>query len=218
MPSSGSSPWQDLVGLAWLGEKRKGDAMALLSGSLTPLAFAPFGAFYVAPLALVPLFVLWLDSEPGRAALRGWLFGLGMFGFGVSWVHESFQFSEVAMPLAVVLTGLLVLFLSLYPAVTGYLITRFLPQSAPARLLGFFPAAWVLAEWVRGWFLTGFTWIHLGYSQIGWPLAGYAPVVGVYGVSWAVALTAGLMAAALLRKRAWLYAGALVLLWGGGWM
>ena len=132
MPSSGSSPWQGLLGLSRLGEKRKGDALAFLSGSLTPLAFAPFCAFYVAPLALIALFVLWLDSEPGRAALRGWLFGLGMFGFGVSWVHESFQYSEVATPLAIVLTGLFVLFLSAFPALTGYLATRFLPRSSSA--------------------------------------------------------------------------------------
>jgi apolipoprotein N-acyltransferase len=51
---------------------------------------------------------------------------------------------------------------------------------------------WTLCEIFRGWFLTGFPWLSLGYSQIDTPLAGYAPVLGVYGVSWLVASCAGL--------------------------
>jgi apolipoprotein N-acyltransferase len=56
------------------------------------------------------------------------------------------------------------------------------------------PAAWTLTEWMRGWLLTGFPWLALGYSQVPWsPLAGYAPVLGVYGLSMAIMLSAGLL-------------------------
>ena len=58
-----------------------------------------------------------------------------------------------------------------------------------------FPLAWVLGEWVRGWFLTGFPWLHIGYSQIDAPLAGYAPLLGVYGVSLVAALSTALLLA-----------------------
>jgi len=50
-------------------------------------------------------------------------------------------------------------------------------------------AAFVLAEWLRGFLFTGFPWLAVGYSQLpGSPLAGYAPVGGVWLASLAVAL------------------------------
>jgi apolipoprotein N-acyltransferase len=79
-----------------------------------------------------------------------------------------------------------------------------------------FPAAWVLLEWTRGWIFTGFPWLALGYSQVPLgPLAGYAPVLGVYGVSLLAALTAALAAWSTARpKPAWAMIAAL---WLGGW-
>ena len=204
--------------VAQLVEGRAGDVLALAGGALTPLAFAPFELFILAPLTLALLFLLWLHASAPRAAWRGWLFGLGMFGMGVSWVHESFQFSQVAVPLAVILTALFVLYLSLYPALTGYLLARLVSARAGLLLLAFFPAAWVLAEWLRGWLLSGFPWLNMGYSQVSWPLAGFGPLLGVYGVSWFVALTAGLLAMLVVGRRRWVYAMALVLLWSGGWL
>ena len=197
----------------------RGDLLAVGAGALAPLAFSPFDAFFLAPVSLAVLFVLWLAVTPARAAWRGWLFGLGLFGFGVSWVHESFQFSQVALPLAIVLTALLVAYLAAFPAALGYVLVRFSRGSSWLRLVGLFPAAWVLSEWVRGWFLTGFTWVQLGYSQLGWPLAGLAPILGVYGVSWAVAISAGLLVMAIRAGagRRILYIGILAALWGLSW-
>jgi len=52
------------------------------------------------------------------------------------------------------------------------------------------PSLWVLLEWLRGWAFSGFPWLSLGYAFIDSPLAGWAPVLGVYGVTWAAALAA----------------------------
>src|SRR3546814_16865740 len=50
------------------------------------------------------------------------------------------------------------------------------------------PACWVATEWMRGVIFTGFPWLAVGYSQtFPSPLAGYVPVLGVYGVSLVVA-------------------------------
>jgi len=57
-------------------------------------------------------------------------------------------------------------------------------------------------EWFRGWFLSGFPWLALGYSQLETPLRGYAPVSGVYGTSFAAALMAGAIVTLLLGRRA----------------
>ncbi len=218
MPLSRAMGTRAPTTLAGLAEGRAGDLLALAGGALTPLAFAPFEFFPVAPWALALLFLVWLRASARRAAWRGWLFGLGMFGLGVSWVHESFQFSQVAMPVAIVLTTLLVVYLSVFPALTGYLLARFVSPAPSMRLLGFFPAAWVLGEWLRGWLLSGFPWLNLGYSQVGWPLAGYGPWLGVYGISWAVAVTAGALAGLMTQGRRVVYVFALLGLWSSGWL
>ena len=187
------------------------DVLALLAGLSLPLAFAPFNLTPLAILAPAALFALWKGLSPSRAFLRGWLFGLGMFGIGVSWVHESFQYSNVGAALAVGLTAVLIVFLALFPATLGYLVARLFRGSEQARLLLVYPAGWVLTEWVRGWFLTGFTWLQLGYSQIDSPLGGFAPLVGVYGVSWVTALLAGGLVRALCTGRRGLIVYTLIL-------
>ena len=62
----------------------------------------------------------------------------------------------------------------------------------------FYPAAWVLLEWFRGWFLTGFPWLYLGNSQIDSIFSAYAPIFGVLGVSWVTVLIAGALLSFIL--------------------
>lgn len=197
----------------WLG-----DALALLAGALMPLAFAPHDYFPLAIVSLALLFASWLAATAGRAFWRGFLFGLAMFGFGVHWVYISIHgYGGVAVPLALFLSALLVMYMALFPALLGYLLVRFVPglgaRSAVSKLLLVFPAAWCLSELLRGWLFTGFPWLSLGYSQIDSPLSGIAPLLGVYGVSWAAALAAALLLS-LLLQRAWRarFASALALL------
>ena len=164
-----------------------------LAGASLPLAFAPFNLFLLAYFAPLVLFYYWLGTSPKQAALLGFLFGLGLFGVGVSWVYVAIHvFGYVPVPLAVVMTTAFVAFLSLYLALQGYVsvtLHQRLGLSRIASLLLIYPTVWVLVEWLRGWFLTGFPWLNLGYSQLNTPLAGIAPVLGVYGMSWATALT-----------------------------
>ena len=200
---------------AWLG-----DAGVLLAGALLPLAYAPYGFFPLAVLLPATLFTLWLRVSPVRALWRGWLFGAGMFGAGVYWIYISIhQYGNAGVALAAVLTAGFIAGMALFPAVAGWLVNRFFPVAETLRLVLVMPAVWTLVEWVRGWFLTGFPWLDLGYSQAGTPLAvGVAPLLGVYGVSWVVALSAGLLAV-LVRAHhppRWLALGtALLVLWWG---
>jgi apolipoprotein N-acyltransferase len=65
-----------------------------------------------------------------------------------------------------------------------------LPTGCVARCSS--PALWVLAECLRAWAFTGFPWLSAGYSQTPpSPLAGYAPLLGVHGVSLFSALLGG---------------------------
>ena len=174
--------------------------LALLAGALLPLAFAPLNLLPLAFLAPAVLFRLWLAATPRQAAWQGFLFGLGQFGVGVSWVYVAIHdVGQSPAPVAALLTSLLVAFLALYPALAGWLAARLRGRRTGFWLVLTVPAVWTLVEWLRGWLFTGFTWLQFGYSQIDLPLAGLAPWLGVYGVSWATALSAALLVAVVHR-------------------
>ena len=174
--------------------KRALPAAALL-GAATVLGFAPFYLFPLPIVTLALLIVLWQRAPSRRgAAVLGFSFGLAYFLTGVSWVYVSLHdFGAMPALLAGVLTLLFCAFLALFPALSGWVYHAFGARS-PAATLAVLPAMWTLTEWLRGWIFTGFPWLALGYAQVPHsPLAGYVPVVGVYGASFATVLAAGLI-------------------------
>ena len=180
-------------------------AASFAAGAASTLAFAPFHLPWLAPFVLAA--ALWLvASAPGsgRAAARGFAFGLGCFLGGVSWVHVSLNvYGAMPAPLAAIATLGFCAYLALFPAACFWLLHR---VRAGAAWLAAFPALWVLTEWLRGWLFTGFSWQAIGYSQVAAasPLAGFAPVGGVYLVS----LTVAFSAAALWYCLPWAQAAA----------
>ncbi|MGD8620043.1 MAG: apolipoprotein N-acyltransferase [Gammaproteobacteria bacterium] len=188
-----------------------------VSGALAVTAFAPLGWYPLACLALLPLFYCWQQDTPGQALRHGLLFGLGFFGTGISWVFVSVHdYGHVPVAAAVPVTVALVLFLSLYPALLGYLVKRYLPQDSWPVLVLAYPAGWALSEWLRGWLFSGFPWLSIGNSQIDSPLGGYTPVLGVFGTGWLVALSAALLLLLLQGRKPVLSLVALAGIWAGG--
>lgn len=177
------------------------DLSALIAGLLLPLAFSPFDQPFIAILSLATLLWAWQDATPIRAFGRGYLFGLGQFGVGVSWVFISMHlYGGASVPEGLGLTSLFVGFLALYPALVGWLTGKFIPHRPISRHVIAVPALWTLLEWLRGWLLSGFPWLSLGYSQTGTPLGNIAPILGGFGVSWIVLLAAGLALNAIQLK------------------
>ncbi len=169
--------------------------LAILGGVLLPLAFSPFDWPWLAPVCLALLFGSWLNATPLQAFVRGYLFGLGQFGFGVSWLYISMNRYGGASPMeAGSLLALFVSILALYPAMAGWLGMRWFGGAGKRRkLLLVFPALWVLQEWLRDWCPTGFPWLEAGSSQVSTPLGqGLAPLLGTHCVSLSVAVLAGL--------------------------
>ena len=204
-------------------EKRLGDFLAVIAGASLPLAFAPYSLFPIAVLSPALLFLLWQNISTKRAFLRGWLYGVSLFSVGTSWVHISFyQFGGVSLIGAIFLTTLFVFVLATYPALLGAALTRFFPKNTSSKLLIVLPAAWTLMESLRGWLFTGFPWLSLGYSQIDSPLNGFAPILGVYGVSWIIALSASILVFAfqshLNIKKQFLALTVFVTIWSSGWL
>ena len=169
-------------------------AAALAAGALTVAGYAPLAVLPLPFLTLAGLLLLWRSAATPRAAFgTGFAFGAGLFGVGVSWVYVSLHdFGMMPAPLAAMGTLAFCAILALYPAAAGWCLAR-LQFGRLASALFAFPALWTLFEWLRGWIFTGVSWLGLGYSQVDSPLAGFAPVVGTYGVSFVTALCAGLL-------------------------
>ncbi|MDQ2075185.1 apolipoprotein N-acyltransferase [Marinimicrobium sp. ABcell2] len=168
--------------------------LAIIAGALIPLAFAPFDLWPVAMIGLVVLALL-LDRQSGRGAmLRAFCFGLGLYGVGASWIYVSIHIhGNAPVPLAALLTGLFVIFVAFIFSLPFFAYGRWFSHR-PLALVVSFPLLWLLGEWLRSWFLTGFPWLYLGYGHMETWLAGWAPVLGVMGVSLIMILSAGLIA------------------------
>ncbi|MEB2325695.1 MAG: apolipoprotein N-acyltransferase [Pseudomonas sp.] len=172
-----------------------GNLLALAAGALTTLALAPFDLW---PLALLSIALLYLGLRqltPKAAAGRGWCYGFGLFASGVSWVYVSIHDFGAASPaLAGLLTLGFVAGLALFFALLGWLWARwFRREQAPLADALAFAALWLALDALRGWVLTGFPWLYVGYTQLHGPLAGLAPVGGVWLLSFAIALSAALL-------------------------
>ncbi|HWM28771.1 MAG TPA: apolipoprotein N-acyltransferase, partial [Woeseiaceae bacterium] len=163
------------------------------------IAFAPLRFYGIAPLVLFPVLVACLHARPREAARLAFWFGAGLFLFGTYWLYTSIHvFGKAPLWIAILLMLGLVVVMGWYFAATGWLIAR-LAGGDQWRLVAVAPAAWVAVEWFRGWFLTGFPWLSAGYSQVDSPLAGWLPLLGVYGVSFLLLLSASAFIVVLER-------------------
>jgi len=197
---------------------RRGHWLALATGLLLALAFAPTNVVVLAFLCPAALFWLWQGATPRIAAWRGFLFTAGTFLAGTYWIYHSVHLiGQAPVWVALFLMLGLVAIMGSYTALLGYAAVRWGPAGGARRWLVLLPAGWVFAEWLRGWFLSGFPWLALGYTQLETPLAALAPVGGVYAVSLAVAVSAGALVALVAggRRERVVAAVALASLWGG---
>jgi apolipoprotein N-acyltransferase len=157
-----------------------------------PLALAVLPLISVAGL----IHLLKNRTTPRQSFITAWLWGLGFFGAGVSWVYVSLsQFSGLPAAAAALATLAFCAFLALYPALTGLVWFSLRARQNTTRSALFqalsFAALWTLSEWLRGTLFTGFPWLALAYAQMPpSPLAGFASSVGVYGVGFVSVLIA----------------------------
>ena len=193
--------------------------LAFGAGAATVTAFAPFSLYPLAVIGPTLLFHLWLNSSPLKAFREGWFFGLGLLGFGVFWLRISIdQFGNMVTLAAILITLIFIVVFATYYGLVGWLAVKFSARIQQRLVL--FPALWVLLEWFRGWFLTGFPWLALGYSQIDSPLGALAPLIGVYGVSLAVTTSSALLVWCMRGsiRNLTIALGALVLIWSMGYL
>ena len=180
--------------------------LAAILGIALMFAFAPFEIFPLAVLAPAGLCALIYNASPRRSFWLGFAFGAGFFGSGVYWIFISIsRYGDVPAFFTILITAVFIAILSLFPAITCSFTNRHFTANTHTKIVYAFPALWVLSEWIRSWFFTGFPWLILGYSQTHSPLKGFAPIFSVYGISLALMVTSSLLVCGIkaLRRNAY---------------
>ena len=196
--------------------------VALLAGALNVFSFAPFQLWPLQIISLALLFLLVAQNTQTslrRSAILGWAYGFSGIFFGVSWLLILMvRYNELPIWLSLIAMALLAGFLALPAAIamlSGAFLQRRWKLSPFLTFMLVLPATWALTEWSRGWVVTGFPWLVSGYAHTGSPLAGYAPVLGVYGVGWISALISGALALFFLPSQNWKKISALLVFFLG---
>lgn len=168
--------------------------LAIAGGILLPLSLAPFNYELAAFCSPAILLYCLSKASPKKSFLLGLLFGLGLFGLGISWIYVSIHnYTETQTILAISFTALFALAMALFPALMAYLLVKLFPENNFRRCVLAFPVIWVLFELLRGWLFTGLPWLYIGYSQLLTHLSALAPIGGIWLVSWATVFISSLL-------------------------
>lgn len=157
--------------------------LAIASGLLLGVAFPNLDLEPLAWIGFVPLLLAVRGTRPRRAFALGWTTGLVFYLVTVYWVvYTITRYTAVPMVLAAGILVLMAAILACYHGAFAAGLCWLEDRGLPAFWLA--PALWVTLEWARSWFVVGFPWAALGYSQHRFhDLIQMVEVTGVYGVS-----------------------------------
>ncbi|WP_170326977.1 apolipoprotein N-acyltransferase [Ruegeria arenilitoris] len=174
--------------------------LSALLGALAACGLAPFGIWAATLVGLLLLAPLYLSTETrGRAAWLGWAFATGYFAHGLSWIIEPFfvdaeRHAWMAPFALIFMAGGLALFWAL-----AFWVAR-RPGGGAVKQAVFLAVAVSLAEFARGYVLTGFPWAGLAQVWVDTPVAQLLSLFGPYGLG-ALTLLATLPFGAALAQR-----------------
>ena len=174
--------------------------LALIAGALGTLAFAPFNFWWFGSISIA--IWMWLSIKYSGFYV-GFIYGLGLFGSGVSWISISMtEHGGASIPLALTMTAVFVAGLAIFPGIASLGYTTWHKRwSTTLGRVCLLTSCWVTMEALRSWFLTGFPWLLLGYSAIETPFEGYLSWVGVFGTTALICLTSGCVLASLMDQK-----------------
>lgn len=185
--------------------------IALFSGAIFSLALAPYHYWWLAILSPALLYACLRHRSAKQAFAIGWAYGIGLWFVGAFWLYTSIHvYGDTNSALSILMIAIMALVMGLFTAVQTWLYRRFFPETP----LTFAPL-WVLFEWAKTWVFTGFPWLFAGYAFTERYLDSYAPLFGVFGVSFVVIVLACALVEILNKKLFWIVPSAVFLL--GAW-
>ncbi|BCA95286.1 apolipoprotein N-acyltransferase [Legionella antarctica] len=168
------------------------------AGLLAPLGFAPFHMPGITILSMAFLFSALLNCSVKQSFILGFVYGVGYFGFGVSWVIVSIHdYGQLNYLLSALATLLFVFYLSLFPALVAYIFKLFETCHNKFSSILLFSSLWCLSEFIRSNLFSGFPWLLIGTTQIDTPLRYLGPLFGIYGLSLLCSFSAALLTIAV---------------------
>jgi apolipoprotein N-acyltransferase len=178
-------------------------AAGALSGLLFALAFPPFGATVLLPLALVPwLVALAREESRTRALLSGAIFGLVYWSVSIRWItYVVTEYGGQSGAMGVVSLLILATILAEWPALVAW---GTVASGSPGSLVRFaaFPILWAATEHARSFVYKGFPWNLTGHALFRHPVwLQTASLWGVFGLGLAVAVVGALLARAIVGRR-----------------
>ncbi|WP_299267762.1 apolipoprotein N-acyltransferase [uncultured Psychrosphaera sp.] len=154
--------------------------LLFLLGGLLTLSYSPFHIWFIPFITFPVLLIASLNSPDAKQAAKyGFVFGLGWFSFGLSWVHNAISdFGGLPLIFSLLLMLMLASYMAVYPALVSWLFHK--SQSKFSVLI--IAPIWLAVEYLRSVIFTGFPWLSIGYSQLTSSLSGYVPIVGEFGL------------------------------------
>ena len=175
--------------------------LALFCGLLFPLGFSPFDFWPLTILSLSIILYLINKVEVNKIFLIGILYGIGMWGLGISWVYVSIHYhGNQGIISSIIITSAFILFLSLYIGLAFLLFKKLKTNNTYIDYLLVFPVIWVSVEIIRSYLFTGFPWLIVGTTFAGTSLGGWIPILGSYGVSILALIISGSLILIFFKK------------------
>jgi apolipoprotein N-acyltransferase len=200
--------------------------MLLLAASLYFFAFWAPHLGWLSLIAFILLFSTWLDKKPLGSFISGFLFLFLFLSAALYWLYGFFHYFSAAEPAVSFMYGLLVvLVISFLPfSLTGLIWAKYRLKKNPfLTFMLLLPCCYLFACMLQHLSLNTIPWYFIGNALSSTPLAGWGPVVGIYGMSWLAVCSVGGLIYLWEKRQVWLKTACIVVpiwlaIWLGGWL
>lgn len=160
--------------------------LSIASGVVLAFSFPKINIFCFAFVAFIPIIYVALSNKFTKSLLYGFVFGFVFWAVSLFWMMP-FLSANVGEVQAVIISVLFWCYLSLYFSVWTGILSYVKDHFNPVQTSFFASFVWVTLEVIRSYFLTGFGWNLLGYSQASFVcFIQIADILGVYGISFVI--------------------------------